>query len=250
MAASLTAFVDDSKDAKEEKFIVAAAAVGLKADWNIFNKRWKKALSDAPAIDYFHAIEWRGFRNQFAQFRENNKITEQSIAMANAKRTALIKVIKESQITGFSVTVDVEAWNRVKSDHPKPRVIEENPYKTALQELIYVIAKQLRHKHHQIRFICDDDNRAIMYQQVYSNFRRKNPETARKIARSLSFARDEESFGIQAADLIAHAINQTHQQYGLSIRNEAPSEELADLMSGVHIWDYDRGMALLDAQTT
>jgi hypothetical protein len=162
---------------------------------------------------------------------------------------ALIKVIKDSQITGFSVTVDVDAWNRVKSDHPNPKVIEENPYKTALQELIYVIAKQLRHKQHKIRFVCDHDNRASIYQQVYSNFRLKNPETAKKIARSLSFAHDEDSYGIQAADLIAHAINQTHQQYGLSGRNEAPSEELADLMSGVHVWDYDYGMAVLNAQT-
>jgi hypothetical protein len=66
VATSLTAFVDDSKDAKGEKFVVAAAAVGLKADWNVFNKRWKKVLSEAPTIDYFHALEWRGLKKQFA----------------------------------------------------------------------------------------------------------------------------------------------------------------------------------------
>jgi hypothetical protein len=249
LAKSLTAFIDDSKDALEAKFFVAAGVVGLKEDWNIFNKRWAKVLSEAPSIEYFHAIEWRGFRKQFAQFRENGRVTEQSIALANAKRNALLDVIRNAQITGFSVTVDVEAWKRVKLDHPRPKVIEENPYKTALQELIFVIAKQLQAEQHKIRFVCDHDERADVYQQVYSNFRLKNPETAKKIARSLLFVQDEASYGIQAADLIAHAINQAHQKYGLSGRNEPPPDDLLGVMSGVHIWDYDYGMAVLDAQT-
>ncbi len=248
MAEHLTVFIDDSKDAKQEKYIIAAAVVGRKSDWNAFNKAWRKALQRPPSIRYFHSLEWRGLKEQFAQFRENGQRTDQAFAAANAKRESLLEVIK-AHLSAISVAVDVQAWERVKTDHPRPLVIAENPYKTALQELIYAIAKEARVGEHKLTFVCDSDNRAHIYQQVYSNFRAKNPETAKKIARTLTFADDELTYGLQAADLVAHTINRVHREYGLMPRDEAPPDELIGLMSNIHVWDYDYGMAVLDTQT-
>lgn len=58
------------------------------------------------------------------------------------------------------------------------------------------------------------------------------------------------TYGLQAADLVAHMINRIHREYGLEARDLPPPSELIGLMSGVHVWDYKYGMAVLDAQTT
>lgn len=245
---ALTVFIDDSKDALAEKYSIAAGVLASKASWNAFNKEWRSTLRSTPTIRYFHASEWRGMKKEFAQFRENGECTERAHVEANRKRNALLNIIR-SHLRSISVAVDVQAWKRVKADHPRPLVIEENPYKTALQELIYAIAKEVRLGDYKLEFICDSDNRATTYQQIYSDFRKKNPETAKKISRTLAFANDEVTYGLQAADLVAHMINQTHQQYGLEARDLPPPTEIAGLMSKVHVWDYEYGMAVLDAQS-
>lgn len=249
MASIITAYIDDSKDSRQEKYVIAAAVVGTKSDWNAFNRGWRNVLLQEPAICYYHSTEWRGLKKEFKILREDGKATESGFALANAKRNALLGVIKD-HLAGISVAVDVQAWKRVKNDHPRPLVIAENPYKTALQELIHAIAKEVDTCEHKVQFICDSDNQAPIYQQVYRNFREKNQKTAKKISSTLYFADDEKSYGLQAADLIAHAINQVHQQYGLEARNQPPPRELIGVMSNIHIWDYDRGMAILDAQTS
>ncbi len=126
--------------------------MGSKTDWNAFNKEWRQILRLTPTIRYFHALEWRGMKKEFAQFRENGVCTEKAYAEANCKRDALLEVVR-SHLQAISVAVDVQAWKRVKADHPRPLVIEENPYKTALQELMYAIAKEAHPGEHKLKFI-------------------------------------------------------------------------------------------------
>src|SRR5665213_2188408 len=68
-----TAYVDDSSDGKQEKYVIACALIGSQREWNRVFILWDDALRKEPAIKYFHSKEWRSLSGEFAQFRDELK---------------------------------------------------------------------------------------------------------------------------------------------------------------------------------
>lgn len=58
-----------------------------------------------------------------------------------------------------------------------------------------------------VGYVSDDSNRSSTYSTVYADFKNKNPDIA-QVMQGLAHLDDKKVPGLQAADLVAHVINQ------------------------------------------
>ena len=179
--------------------MLAGALVGRKADWHTFEKKWDKALSNAPAIPYFHGKDLRSLEGGFAKFRRE---------AANTKRDKLRSLIEESPLVAIGVGVLVPDYDKVKASHRLgPTHMSTDVFEWTLQNILMqtVAAINKVDDDARISFISDQTNKAPRYEAVFADFRRKNPQSARSMS-GLVHLDDEKSAGLQAADMIASVV--------------------------------------------
>jgi hypothetical protein len=78
---------------------------------------------------------------------------------------------------------------------------------------VRIVAKEegLGEQGHCVSYISDDSNRSSVYSAVYSDFKAKNPDIA-QIMRGIAHLDDKKWPGLQAADLVAHIVNQVFKE--------------------------------------
>jgi len=215
-------WLDDSADGKQEQFILAAGLIGRQKQWNDFSKRWKAVLREPPRIQWFHSKEWRSLTGEFLQFRDKEKWPRPNGGLAaNAKREKLKQVIADSKLVGIGIGIEIPDYHLVRNcDQRAAECYCADPYAFVLQSLVYECAKGIqlvateegRGEHgHCIGYVSDDSNKSPIYSSVYSDFKLKNPKIA-PIMRGLAHLDDKKWPGLQAADLMAHLVNQVFKQ--------------------------------------
>jgi hypothetical protein len=193
--------------------MLAGALVGRKADWHTFEKRWDKALGNAPAIPYFHGKDLGGLEGGFATFQDEIAWPRPTgHEAANAKRDKLRSLIGESPLVAIGVGVLVPDYEKVKASHRLgPTHMSTDVFEWTLQNILMqtVAAIKKVDDDARISFISDQTNKAPRYEAVFADFRRKNPQSARSMS-SLVHLDDEKSGGLQAADMIASVVKRVH----------------------------------------
>jgi uncharacterized protein DUF3800 len=60
--------------------------------------------------------------------------------------------------------------------------------------------------------VSDNSDRSKIYEQVYKNWKKANPKTAKSM-RDLSHADDKKHYGLQAADMVASSVNRIYRSH-------------------------------------
>ena len=63
-----TCYLDDSRDANQEKLFVLAGFFGTKDDWSSLRKDWSAVLRE-KGIEYYKSSEYNHLTDQFAKYR-------------------------------------------------------------------------------------------------------------------------------------------------------------------------------------
>ena len=209
------AYLDDSSDQRREKFVVAGCLFGSKASWSAFNKEWRKALHSDPCIQYFHGSELRRLEGEFAQFRNPVKWPKPSGSeAANMKRDLLRSVIeRQDSLVAFGAGVLVPEYRAVRDSHPRGKVfLAEDPFEFVLQLMIDRVAETIAgiDKKARVAFVSDDSSRAAVYAQGYTNWKERNPQTAKSML-GIAHLDDEKIYGLQAADMAASVVKGSYE---------------------------------------
>jgi hypothetical protein len=202
-------YIDDSADQDRKRYVLGGALIGRKTDWHTFEKKWDKALSKAPAIPYYHGKDLRRLEGAFAQFRDEIAWPRPTGSeAANAKRDKLRSLIEESPLVAIGVGVLVPDYDKVKASHRLgPTHMSTDVFEWTLQSILMQTVATINKvdKDARIAFISDQTNKALRYESVFSDFKKKNPRSAPSML-SLVHLDDEKSAGLQAADMISSVV--------------------------------------------
>jgi hypothetical protein len=215
MAHEWKAFLDDSGDARKQKFLVVGSVLGDKAAWNDFNKAWRRTLHEPPRIEHFHYKEFISLRGEFNQFRDGVRWPKPAGSVAaNCKKDALERVILKSNLQSYGVVLDLAGYKRVREMGANAKLfLGTDAWGYALQEVAHEIAKLIieADPNAKVTYISDDSSSAPTYAKAYVGFKKKNPNTAKHML-GLSHLPDEQWYGLQAADLIASAVKKCYEE--------------------------------------
>jgi len=212
-----TAYIDDSSDGKQEKYVIACALIGSQQEWTRVFVLWEDALREDPEIKYFHSKEWRSLSGEFSQFKDVLKWPKPSGGeAANKKRDSLCKILIKSKLRGIAVSAMMPDYKRIREAYPNEVVsfFGKGPFEAAFQSLIFECGKEVGEASEAsvIGFICDENQNAVEHTQLYLQFKKKNPQTAKVLA-GIGHFDDKFNPGVQAADLMAHIVNQFISKY-------------------------------------
>lgn len=231
--------------------MLAGALVGRKEEWHTFAQRWKKALKKSPTVSHFHGKECSSLNGAFAQFRDEAiwpKPTGRNAA--NAKRDLLRALIEESPVVAIGVGVLVPDYERIKASHKLgPTHMSADVFEWALQNTLIQCSMAIRRidPDATIRFISDNSNKASRYEEVFANFRTKNPQNAPSMV-SLSHQDEEKCPGLQAADMISTVVKGVYDDQF----NKGQIDESRPLLSEFYricMVDESYLLAVLDGQS-
>jgi hypothetical protein len=224
-------FIDDSADQRKEKFVLAAGLLGTHGEWSRFNKQWKATLHQSPAIRYWHSKEWRSLSGEFAQFRDPVKYPKpEGGKAADRKRSALVNVLEGSPVRAVVVAVLAKDYERMRGRHIEARkYFRDDLYECALQSVVYECSVEVRDSDPSpcVAFVSDTSSRSEVYARVYAGFLERNPKIA-QIMRGLVHLDDKKWPGLQAADLVAHVVNQQFARWDGVTQVARPLPELND----------------------
>lgn len=208
--------IDDSCDRKRSKYVCAGSLIGNKDSWNKFNKKWRKALNRDPSLEYFHGKDIPWLEGPFGQFRNKDIYPPPAgIEAAYAKREELRNVVEESDLIGFGVGVLVPEYMRIRDSHPRGKIfMARDPFEYVLQELIYRTTKTIVEYRGdvEVSFVSDNSNRAPVYEAVYADWKKRNPNTAKSML-GITHEDDKRHFGLQAADMAASSVNAIYKSH-------------------------------------
>jgi hypothetical protein len=199
-------YVDDSKDQNQDKVFVSAGFVGQRENWTSLQSEWKKCLL-GHGIAYFKTSEYKMLTGEFAKFRVYPKPHGRN--RAKVVKDDLQQIIATPRsIIGVAIAVKVEDYKKVISRPEAIGIFDVNPYHRALESLMIEIPKRLKKYvtgHNMVAFTHDDGDDATRLLELYKDFRRKNPRTAKMLG-GLSFLDDKIHAPLQMADMQANNI--------------------------------------------
>jgi hypothetical protein len=126
--------------------------------------------------------------------------------------------------------------------------LAEDPFEYVLQLVIDRAAETIAgiDGHARIAFVSDDSSRAAVYSQGYTNWKERNPQTARSML-GIAHLDDEKVYGLQAADMAASVVKGSYDAL----------EESSDRQTGfplesrfwrIEVHRKDNLVTMLDAQ--
>lgn len=245
-------FIDDSADGPRKKFVLAAGLLGTHRQWSKFNKQWKAALRISPVIHHWHSKEWRSLSGEFQQFRDPVKWPKpKGGEAADAKRRALVVALEASPIRAVAVAVLVPDYERVRTAHPEAgKYFRDDVYECTLQSVVYECATEVKESdpNPYVAFVSDLSSRAETYTRVYAGFKERNPKIA-TIMRGISHLDDEKWPGLQAADLVAHVVNQEFAGWDGVTKVKRPLRDLNDTICKIAYWNEKYMYSVLKTNT-
>jgi hypothetical protein len=232
------AFIDDSKDRHSEKVLVSGIFVGDKDRWGWLRTHWNRRLED-EGMKYFKASEYYGLRGEFQKFRSESYPEPKGREAATRVFDDLEQIIRQANIMSLGVVIPVQDYNEVMAMPEAQGKIPSRPYDLALNSCFFETVKAVNQSpgKHMVAFVHDDDERFPHYQELYREFRKKNPKTAKQMGGFIPL-NDKEHPPLQAADLAANVTCNYAKQW-LEDRTEASLQRLKGSMYMVGVWEKD-----------
>jgi hypothetical protein len=248
LAVVYDAYIDDSKDRHAQRVVVSGIFIGDKERWGWLRTKWQKRL-DKEGMKYFKSSEYYGLRGEFVKFRSKSKYPEPTGREA-AKRVFddLEEIIKEAKLMSLGVVVPVQDYNEVIALPEAKGKLPESPYYLALNSGFFETIKAINENpgKHMVAFIHDDDDRFPQYRELYHQFKKKNPKTAKQMGGFIPLD-DEQHPPLQAADLAANVTCNYAKQW-LNDKTSASLQRLRGSMYMVGVWDKDYILSVLRSQ--
>ena len=218
--------LDDSGD-ERKTFIIAGSLMGNKADWNDFNKAWRKVLRAEPSIEYFHQTEYASHTGEFRQFWDKAKWPVPSgREAAKKKRDALLSVIAKSELGCCAMLLRAAEYESVRGQSQKAReFLDKDPWTYLLQELAFNTSRTILtvEPKANIAFIAGPHDKAAQYESFYEGFKKKNGKIAEHML-SMTHGNYKKIYSLQAVDLIA---SESKKLWECADRKESDEEVLA-----------------------
>jgi hypothetical protein len=102
----LTFYADDAGKKDDNRYVVAAGYIGLRAQWDRFCVDWRLLLA-SKGLPYFHATDFFTGADVFAGWNTENRKRERETLLKN-----LGAIIEASALYSFACIVDVASWFR------------------------------------------------------------------------------------------------------------------------------------------
>lgn len=239
---TFTCFLDDSKDRSQEVAVVSAGFVGTKDDWEQLRSSWKATLKK-HGLEYFKSSEYYGLSGQFAKFRSAEYPCPKGREAAQQMRSELQAVLgNHPRIRGLGVLIVINDFHRVMSRPEARGIIPPNPYHIAFNSVLDRTVKNVVSwsKHGVVAFVHDSGPDYASLRSSYEEFKKRNPNRARRIA-GFSPMDDKEHPELQAADMMAnYAMQRSVEAIEKGDGNlRATVEEMKANIHELNYWDED-----------
>jgi len=233
----IKAYIDDSKDEKQERFAVAGAFLGFQKNWSKLYPKWKRRLNK-DGLKYFRSTEYYSLRGEFARYRDPIKYpVPTGREEAKRLRDDLDTIIQDAQIVGVAACVPIRLYRHIRNESQfGAELMEKDPFDRALQELFLLCATELRERksRHRLAFICDDSPESARIAAMYALFKQINPVSA-EVMGGLIHQDDKQFPQLQAADLMAHIAKEQFAQWLIDQSPIVQKQALADRLKKLSV---------------
>lgn len=221
----LLGFFDDSgKETDPSNRIVCAAGYIAAANniWSAFHELWRNTL-------LFHGMTALHMRDFMCEHSKEQPASGWDWPKKRQVLEQFSGCIKVSQLVGFGVAIDADAWRELPKDLTR---IEGNAQEFCFMRLIRMavtrILRSCPQEHLSIAFDCDRAATAARFKR-YLGIRDKYPDEAR-ILSSFAIAEPQNYYPLQAADLLAW---ETRTQLLRQIKGLPSRPEFEHMMEGM-----------------
>lgn len=198
-------FLDDSKDKGSKRLMVSAGFYAEKEDWRNFTSAWNEVLN-SYGLKYYKSSECFSVDGQFRKLRKGGFPTTGERKQARSIRAELQEVLtSHPRIKSVGIAVQIEHYRRLSALPNAHLIMPANPYKAALGSVMFETVKCIRKeaKHSMVAFVHDDGDDFDDLLASYKEFRKVNPNTAKRIG-GFQPMNDKTTAALQAADLVAN----------------------------------------------
>jgi len=242
-------FLDDSKDETQEHIVLSAGFFGTKQEWGNMRAQWGKILRD-EGIDYFKTSEFKSLDGQFERFHDEGKYPKPA-GRTEARRikAALQEVMtKHPRLRGIGITIPVADYKDVCARPEAQGVMYGSPYHRALESVMHETVKVVRAmpggNNNRVAFVHDEGPDSEELYNVYLNFKKNNPKTAKYMG---GFASLDDTLHppLQAADMLANNTLSIGMEWLKQNRAVEKQMEMQSSIQKLGIWDTDFMLSVL-----
>jgi hypothetical protein len=236
-AVLLKAYIDDSKDERQERLAVAGAFLGFHKNWSALRKKWKKRLKK-DGLEYFRSTEYYSLRGQFERYRDPIKYPKPAGSNAAKQlRNDLDSIICDSHVVGVAACVPIRLYRHIRNEGRfGAELLPVDPFDYAIQELFLLCATELRQQksEHRVAFICDESPESARIAEVYTLFKQINPLSSEFMG-GLVHQDDKHFPQLQAADLMANIAKERFTEWLVDRSSIVQNQSLAERLKKVSV---------------
>ena len=195
MKVQVRAYFDESGSEELPGYFGVAGFVGSDYQWSVFDRLWEEALETTGA-PYLHMREFAHSVDAFTDWKEDKTRRKQLMA-------GVVAAVLQSELTPVGSAIRVGDFDALTEEQ---RIRVQSPYFCCLQDVLWGFAL----------VTLDEDSEVEVH--VIGDRHRQHEEKARKLHRALrrtgglcanlseelNFADMQQTFGLQAADLLAY----------------------------------------------
>src|SRR5262245_6821218 len=208
----LTAYLDESGIQAGARFAAVGGFIGSPRQWDLFDVAWHRALSVAPELQGFHAVDFFGQRGAYRTLGEPTRATISR---------GLFSALDSHRLTPFGVLLDLDVFNglthktrrfltgaTILSHSQGDKWVDSGaPRKPFFGALAYclMLAASLTKPGKKVHFVFDQQEQysALALDQFAKIKKHVLVEGAEKLGGCVFMDRNEAS-ALQAADLLVH----------------------------------------------
>lgn len=203
------AALDESADRDRKHVFVVAGYLARQRNWIEIERRWTLRLeqeSDPQPMKYFSRSECSFLSGEFSRFRDEKKYPKPKGRLAAERIKAdLLGILKDAHAAGFALGTPLRDYAAIRKSSAARRVLDADPYVQSYATVMIFIASQLEEEmpsREVVAFLCDGHDKSTNVQSIYDKLISHNPICGRWMG-SLTYADNESSPALQAADLLA-----------------------------------------------
>ena len=195
MTVRARAFFDESVSDDPPGYFGVAGFVGSDDQWSVFERLWKDALETTGA-PYLHMREFAHSREAFTKWKDDEARREQLMA-------SVVAAVLQSELTAVGSAIRVRDFDALTEEQ---RMRLQSPYFCCLQDVLFGFARTTFDENPEVAVHVTGD-RNTQYEdrakKLHSTLRQNGAPFA-NLSDELNFADMPQTYGLQAADLLAY----------------------------------------------
>ena len=191
----MRAYFDESGSEDPHGYFGVAGFVGSDDQWRVFDWMWKEALKTTGA-SYLHMREFAHSVDAFTEWKDDNVRREQLMA-------GVVAAVLESELIPVGSAMRVGDFNAL-TDKQRERL--QSPYFCCLQDVLFGFALNTLGEDPGVELHVTGDRHGQHEEKARKLHRalRQSGEAFANLSDELNFADMQQTFGLQAADLLAY----------------------------------------------